>query len=585
MSTPLRILPLGDSITNALPGYNSYRRDLWNLLGENGYDVDFIGSRSTASGNIPFPDSTFDPDHEGRSGWRTDEILNGRNGGSTLADWLTGYTPDVALVHLGTNDALQRNSPESSAEELKQVIDLLRQDNPNVVIFLAQVIPTSRSLGANNSLNALNAEIPGIVAEKNTADSPVILVDHNTGFDATIDTYDELHPNESGEAKMAQKWFEAIDGYFAGLITDPEPEPNGPPRANRDLVTLVENTSITVDVLANDRDPDGDDLSLVSLIPGQNGTAEIVDGEVTYTPNADFVGKDVVRYLVSDSKGATSTGYLRITVESDGLSPEPPAINGAPRANRDLVTLVENTSVTVDVLANDRDPDGDDLSLVSLIPGQNGTAEIVDGEVIYTPNADFVGKDVVRYVVSDSKEATSTGYVRITVESDGLSPEPPAVNGAPRANRDLVTLEKNTSVTVDVLANDRDPDGDDLSLVSLIAGQNGTSEIVDGEVIYTPDADFVGKDVVRYLVSDTKEATSTGYLRITVADTINQAASVSLQDDTRNMSRQEEDVLSSETLLTAQTVQLGSLDPMGVLPQPFGVGEAEQSFLVNTDLT
>ncbi|MEL6455305.1 MAG: Ig-like domain-containing protein [Cyanobacteria bacterium J06623_5] len=479
MITPLRILPLGDSITNALPGYNSYRRDLWNLLNQNGYNVDFVGSRNTASGNNPFPDSTFDPDHEGRAGWRIDEILNGRNGGRALPFWLTGYTPDIALVHLGTNDALQRNTPESSAAELKQVIDLLRQDNPNVVIFLAQVIPTSRSAGANDSINALNAEIPGIVAEKNTAESPVILVDHNTGFDATVDTYDDLHPNEMGEAKMAQTWFEAIEAYFA------EPEPNSAPRANRDLVTLIENTSITVDVLANDRDPEGDDLSLVSLIAGENGTAEIVNGEVVYTPDADFVGKDVVRYLVSDSQGATSTGYLRITVESDGLTPEPPAANSPPRANRDLVTLVENTSIAVDVLANDRDPEGDDLSLVSLIAGENGTAEIVNGEVVYMPDADFVGKDVVRYVVSDTQSATSIGYLRITVE-----------------------------------------------------------------------------------------------------DAVNQTAIASLPDDTRHMEGQASlELVSWEEVLTTQPLQLGSLDPHSALPAPFEISETAQSFLVDTSLT
>ena len=271
MNNPLRVLPLGDSITNALPGYNSYRRDLWNQLKQNGYDVDFIGSRNTASGNKPFPDTTFDPDHEGRSGWRIDEILNGRDGGSTLSDWLGGYTPDVALIHLGTNDALQRNTAASSADELKQVIDVIRQDNPNVVIFLAKVFPTSRSAGANDKINALNAEIPGIVAQKNTADSPVILVDHNTEFDATVDTYDDLHPNERGEAKMAQKWFEAIDSYFGDPV-DPGIS-NTAPRANRDLVTLVENTSVREEGLAIEREAQGQSRGLICIKAGKKREA------------------------------------------------------------------------------------------------------------------------------------------------------------------------------------------------------------------------------------------------------------------------------------------------------------------------
>ncbi|MEO1621406.1 MAG: GDSL-type esterase/lipase family protein, partial [Cyanobacteria bacterium J06632_3] len=139
MNAPLKIVALGDSITNALEGYNSYRRDLWNQLIQAGYDVDFVGSKNNAQGNNPFPDSTFDPDHEGHAGWRIDEIVNGRGGNAGLSGWLAGYTPDIALVHLGTNDALQRNTAESSANELNQTIDILRQDNPDIVIFLAQV--------------------------------------------------------------------------------------------------------------------------------------------------------------------------------------------------------------------------------------------------------------------------------------------------------------------------------------------------------------------------------------------------------------------------------------------------------------
>ncbi|MEO0768551.1 MAG: hypothetical protein AAFY72_03825, partial [Cyanobacteria bacterium J06649_4] len=101
MNAPLKIVALGDSITDALEGYNSYRRDLWNALTQAGYNVDFVGTRNTARGNTPFPDSTFDPDHEGRSGWRIDEVVNGRGGNNSLTNWLNSYTPDIALVHLG----------------------------------------------------------------------------------------------------------------------------------------------------------------------------------------------------------------------------------------------------------------------------------------------------------------------------------------------------------------------------------------------------------------------------------------------------------------------------------------------------
>ena len=193
----LKITAIGDSITQASNGQNSYRRDLWNLLVGAGYNVDFVGSENKTNGNRNFPDPNFDPDHEGHWGWRTDEIINGRGGEGKLSDWLTGYTPDIALIHLGSNDAFQGNTTASTINELKQTIDILRQDNPNVVIFIAQLIPTTNNTW-NQRVQDLNAQIPGIITDKDLPNSPVILVDQNTGFNASTDTYDGIHPNAEG---------------------------------------------------------------------------------------------------------------------------------------------------------------------------------------------------------------------------------------------------------------------------------------------------------------------------------------------------------------------------------------------------
>lgn len=223
------IVTVGDSITQGGEGQNSYRRDLWNLLINAGYDIDFVGSDDQASGydlvDRDFPDNDFDPDHEGHWGWRIDEIINGFGGQGNLSQWLTGYTPDIALVHLGTNDVINdfgngvdiADSTATTIDELGQVIDILRQDNPNVVIFLAQLIPAVDS-DWNAGISALNAAIPDLIAAKYQSNSPVVLVDQSTGFDASVDTYDTLHPNDSGEAKMAQRWFEAIDSYLTPSV-------------------------------------------------------------------------------------------------------------------------------------------------------------------------------------------------------------------------------------------------------------------------------------------------------------------------------------------------------------------------------
>ena len=112
-------MPLGDSITEAANDpaglMPSYRRDLWADLQAANYDVDFVGSRAGVydKSNQPAgehnPPGSFDKDHEGHWGWRVDEILSGRPASypGDLTQWAGSHRPDVVLMHLGTNDAIQ----------------------------------------------------------------------------------------------------------------------------------------------------------------------------------------------------------------------------------------------------------------------------------------------------------------------------------------------------------------------------------------------------------------------------------------------------------------------------------------------
>ena len=146
-----KIVPLGNSITQgniAWPGANSYRRDLWHKLNDAGYQVDFVGSLDTDNKGRTFPDPSFDHDHEGHWGWRADEIR------AELAGWLAGYTPDVALIHLGSNDAIQGNTVTSTLDEIGDIIGILRTDNAGITIFLAQILPLEDAVW--------NANIDGI---------------------------------------------------------------------------------------------------------------------------------------------------------------------------------------------------------------------------------------------------------------------------------------------------------------------------------------------------------------------------------------------------------------------------------------
>ena len=196
----VQILPLGDSITRGRNDHWSYRRDLEAALLEAGCEFNFVGTQSGPATGPGAPLS--DRDNEGHSGLRTDQIR------ARLPNWLPGNGHDWALVHAGTNDVLQGTSISAARTNLSQIIDRLRGENPDVGILLAQIIP---NLPANESaVVALNDEIASLAAQKSTAQSPVIVVDQYSGYNTFNHNYDQIHPNNAGEAIMATRWFDAL---------------------------------------------------------------------------------------------------------------------------------------------------------------------------------------------------------------------------------------------------------------------------------------------------------------------------------------------------------------------------------------
>jgi lysophospholipase L1-like esterase len=112
------------------------------------------------------------------------------------------------LIHLGSNDINQGQSLESTIEELRKLIQTLRTINPRLKILIAQLIPC----GEEAQVRQFNRLIMNLARDSNTQESPVITVDQFSGFNAAAgkDTYDGCHPNESGEKKMADRWFAAL---------------------------------------------------------------------------------------------------------------------------------------------------------------------------------------------------------------------------------------------------------------------------------------------------------------------------------------------------------------------------------------
>ncbi|HHC7312200.1 TPA: Ig-like domain-containing protein, partial [Vibrio campbellii] len=290
--------------------------------------------------------------------------------------------------------------------------------------------------------------------------------------------------NFNGEATISYTVSDGVleDSAEVSVTVNPV---NDAPVANDDNAVTDEDTPVTIDVLPNDTDVDGDTLTIVNAsVPADQGTVEIVDGKLIFTPADNFNGEATISYMVSD-------GVLEDSAE---VSVTVNLINDAPVANDDSAVTDEDTPVTINVLPNDTDVDGDTLTIVNAsVPADQGTVEIVDGKLVFTPAENFNGEATISYTVSDG-ELEDSAEVSVTVNP---------VNDAPVANDDNVVTDEDTPVTIDVLPNDTDVDGDTLSIVNAsVPADQGTVEIVDGKLVFTPADNFNGEATISYTVSD-----------------------------------------------------------------------------------
>ena len=194
----------------------------------------------------------------------------------------------------------------------------------------------------------------------------------------------------------------------------------------------------------------------------------------TYTPNSDYNGNDSFIYEICDTSGQCETATVTITVTP---VPDPPTVND------DTTDIPEDTSVTIDVAANDSDPDGDldptltNTSCIACAEPNNGDLlNNGNGSFIYTPNANYNGDDSFIYQMCDTSGMCGTAMVTITVTP---VPDPPGTND------DTAVTPEDTSVIIDVMANDNDPDGQSISVVSA-----PSSSVLGGAVAVNADGSF-----------------------------------------------------------------------------------------------
>ena len=215
-ATPVRIMPLGDSITGS-PG--CWRSLLWNQLQNAGYtDIDFVGTLNAQHCAL-----THDADNEGHGGFQATATADQ----NLLPGWLATTKPDIVVMHFGTNDVWSSIAPDTILAAYTKLVGQMRASNPAMKVLVAQLIPINPSSCAECAARtvAFNQRIPAWAQGITTAQSPVAVVDQWTGFDSATDTNDGVHPNASGDAKIAARWYPAL----SALLTPGDPGDPGDP--------------------------------------------------------------------------------------------------------------------------------------------------------------------------------------------------------------------------------------------------------------------------------------------------------------------------------------------------------------------
>jgi CshA-type fibril repeat protein len=325
---------------------------------------------------------------------------------------------------------------------------------------------------------------------------------------------------------------------------------NQPPIANNDTKVTGQNEPVTLNILNNDNDPDGNIIG-IDLDPEKEGNQNQVttpqgifsvdpSGNLTFTPASDFTGTATLPYTIFDNDGDSDSANINIVVT------EEPAVNIPPEANDDTKVTGQNEPVTLNILNNDSDSDGS-ITAIDLDPNTPGLQNTYsdgqgifsvdnDGNLIFTPNSTFTGVATLNYQVIDNDgETSNTANINITVtetpEPPIVTPEIPAepepeINKPPIANDDNTTVIGDQPVTLNILVNDNDPDGsitavdlnpDTPGIQNQVTTPQGTFSLDNnGNLVFNPTNSFTGVATLSYQIFDNDGATDQAIIRINI---------------------------------------------------------------------
>jgi Bacterial Ig domain/Disaggregatase related repeat len=292
------------------------------------------------------------------------------------------------------------------------------------------------------------------------------------------------------------------------LLLPCTPVPNQSPLAASDTVTFTSGSSVKINVKANDIDPNGNTLTVSSVVGSPTAGTAVLNGDqtITYTPAAGFTGRATFNYKVCDngSPSLCDTTIVFVTVP-----------NVPPVAADDSITLNSNsTNINIPFVSNDFDANGHTFTPTILSNPRNGTFTLSGSVLTYSPLIDFTGKDTISYKICEGGASIcgipscDTAKIFITIS-----------NLPPVAQNDNVSTNACQSVSIAVLNNDSDPEHGNLTITSVVSPAHGTAIILDGAKIqYSPSMGFVGLETFTYQVCDNgnPQQCATGTINVSV---------------------------------------------------------------------
>jgi hypothetical protein len=272
------------------------------------------------------------------------------------------------------------------------------------------------------------------------------------------------------------------------------------PRAAPDEVETMEESPVIIDVLRNDSSPLGLPLELVSVSrPGHGSAGVLPGGGVEYLPATNFFGEDFFQYQVSDGQGGVAVGQVSLSVAS---------LPDAPRAVPDYFIIDEDSPVSLSILANDTDPDGDPVSIKELGQPSHGVIRPQGLNAwTYVPETNFTGTDSFDYAVVDSSGLTAASTVSILIKP---------VNDPPVVEAQSFVINRNTYQNVDYLGSDAE--GGDLTFEILKGPEHGELWNYPRTSTYYPKKGYSGQDIFTYRARDAESVGEPALVRFQILD-------------------------------------------------------------------